>query len=103
MIAVKTFAPVAAIIFLLSVVSTLHAQEPTPTPVPTPPPCLDGCGMVNGDSGQITIVNAEGGLVSSATELDAIRLEIIELRRFVVIIGGIFFGWLVMVYLFRTH
>jgi hypothetical protein len=103
---------VVAVCILLAVVSTLQAQDPTPTPEPTASPeatpifAADDTAnhQVPAGQGQVIVANAtdNSGLVTSAEELDAIRLEIITQRRFIVIIGGIFFGWLMMVYLFRS-
>jgi hypothetical protein len=110
---------VVAVVFF-TVVSTLHggcdpAIDPeTYTPcdtsevcvdnacVPAPPACDNACEQVSPGSGQEAI-DANPPSVSSAVELDAIRLEIIALRRYVVILGGIFFGWAITVYLYRYH
>lgn len=72
---------------------TLQAQSPTPDD--------SSNHQVTIDSGQETIVN--GGVATTADELDAIRLEIIELRRFVLILGGAFLAWNSMKLLFRYH
>jgi hypothetical protein len=92
----------AAILLLMFSVPFLQAEFVNPSGNNSQA-ALEATSVVGGDSGQAAIEAAEGGLVTSAAELDAIRLEIIELRRFVVIIGGIFFGWICMAQLFRAH
>jgi hypothetical protein len=89
-------------ICFFSVVCTQQAQEPTPSPTPISYADESANHQVPADQGQIIILNADGGLVTTAEELDAIRLEIITLRRFVTIIGGIFLGWNMIAYLFRV-
>jgi hypothetical protein len=65
---------------------------------------LEAVAFVGADSGQAAIAAASpGDTISTATELDAIRLEIIMLRRFTVILGGIFFGWAILVKVFSSH
>jgi hypothetical protein len=112
--AVKFKTIVAACIFSF-VVFTLQAQEPTPTPTPTPDtsptptpntsPDINSNHQVPAGMGQAIIDAADDSneLVTTAEQLDAVRLEIITLRRFVVIIGGIFLGWMMMLQLFRAH
>ncbi len=62
----RTCKIVGAFFALILVVSTLQAQEPEPTPTPTP--------------------------VYTQYE-QAVLDEQITLRRFVTILGGVFFGW----------
>ena len=63
---------------------------------------LESAAIANANQGQDTIDAATtGDQISVATELDAIRLEVIEFRRLMVVVSGAFFGFLCMEYLFK--
>jgi len=64
---------------------------------------LEATALTQPDNGktQIAADIAAPNLSTSATELDAIRLEIVELRRFMVLLGGMFFAFKIMEYLFK--
>lgn len=87
----------AALIFS----STVLAQSPTPVP--------DNVAHheVTADSGQGTITAATSGspaaTVTTADELDAIRMEIIWSRRFLCVGLGMYLGWSSMLFLFKYH
>ncbi len=57
------------------------------------------------DSGQATvesaIENSPASSVTTAVELDAIRMEIIQARRFMVVLGGCWLAWASLSLLFR--
>lgn len=80
------------------VVSTLHAQS---SPIPDD---IQHHEVVAG-TGEASISDAESSssVVSSATELDAIRSEIVKTRRFIVLMGGMALGWVAMRLLYKFH
>jgi hypothetical protein len=81
----------------------------TPAPQPTPPPGYDDTAHheVVADSGQQTInaatSSSPAARVTSTDELDALRLEVIWLRRFLCVGLGVYLGWSAMLLLFKYH
>jgi hypothetical protein len=97
----------AALLFLCS---GTWAQEPTPTPTPTPTPvctpasrATNGCWDVPADVNQDMSVPSWADVeyqTNEIAELIMLRQDVIALRRFVVVIGGMLLGWLMMSFLF---
>jgi hypothetical protein len=52
---------------------------------------------------RIDQTSSNGIAISEADELDAIRMELNIMRRFMVALGGMFFGWMCMTQLFKAH
>jgi hypothetical protein len=98
----------AALLFLCFCDS--WAQEGTPTPTPTPTPvctpagrATNGCWDVPADVNQDMSVPSWADVdyqTNEIAELIMLRQDVIALRRFVVVIGGMLLGWLMMSFLF---
>jgi hypothetical protein len=86
------------------------AQDPTPTPTPTATPVCTPAGRATNGCWDVPVdVNQDMSVPSWAdveyqtneiAELIMLRQDVIALRRFVVIIGGMLLGWLMMSFLF---
>ena len=87
-------------------------DEPSPTPIPTPTPspictpagrATNGCWEVPNDphaAMQIPDWTDVDYSTNEVAELVLIRQDLVALRRFVVVIGGMLFAWFVMSFLF---
>jgi hypothetical protein len=90
-----------ALIFFFCVLSTLQGQvTPTPTPAPNPTP-ISGYDdntnhQVNAGTGKSIVDDAAASsppqLATTSEELDAIRMEVINFRRHVLLGFGVLFG-----------
>src|ERR1700751_276258 len=85
-------------------------QDPTPTPTPTPTPvctpaglatngCWDAPNDVHDDMSVPSWADVEYQ-TNEVAELVMLRQDVIALRRFVVVIGGMMLGWFMMSFLF---
>lgn len=91
-------------------VSYSWAQEPTPTSTPTPGctpagKATNGCWEVPIDTHNAMTLPSWADTeyqTNEVTELIMLRQDVVALRRFVVIIGGMLFAWLMMSFLFEA-
>lgn len=91
-------------------VSMVRAQEATPTPTPSPTPVCTPAGRATNGCWEVpTDVNQDMSVPSWAdveyqtnevAELVMLRQDVIALRRFVVVIGGMMLAWFMMSFLF---
>jgi hypothetical protein len=86
----------------------LFGQSPTPTPIPTPTPectpageAKNGCWEVPSDPHGAMLLPEWADTEYSTNEIAVmLRQDVIALRRFVVIIGGMLLAWHMMSFLF---
>jgi hypothetical protein len=91
-------------------VSMVRAQEETPTPTPSPTAvctpagrATNGCWDVPNDMHDDMSVPSWADVeyqTNEVAELIMLRQDVVALRRFVVVIGGMLLGWLMMSFLF---
>ena len=87
-----------------------QAQDSSPTPTPTPTPvctpagrATNGCWDVPVDPNDAMTLPTWADTeyqTNEVAELIMLRQDVVALRRFVVIIGGMLFAWLMMWFLF---
>jgi len=96
---------------LMFLVGEVRAQDdPTPTPTPSPSPsctpagrAVNGCWEVPADPHSDMQLPGWADVdyqTNEIAELVMLRQDVVALRRFVVVIGGMLFAWGVMSFLF---
>ena len=101
---------VGVVLLTALLVSSVNAQDPTPTPTATPTPLCTPAGRATNGCWQVPNDPNNGMLLpdwadtqyetNEVAELVMLRQDVIALRRFVVIIGGMIFAVQINLFLF---